>query len=359
MTPADRSALAKRLAFDAGFDAAGVAAPESLEGTPEEERLGAWLAAGMHGTMAYMAREPGRRLDPARLLPGTRSILCVALNYGTQEADGARRAGEEPEDAAGPGPARGRVARYARGRDYHRIFAARLRRLAEALQMSFPGTAARGHADTGPVLEKLWAERAGLGWRGKHTNLVSRNFGSWLLLGELLLDLELAPDAPAPDRCGSCTRCVEICPTGALTAPHRLDARRCIAYLTIEHRGAIPVALRPLLGGHVFGCDDCLEVCPWNRFAREAREAGFTPRAGAVAPLLEELTALDDAGFLRRYAGTAVMRARREGLARNACVALGNLGGEGAAEALSRAMEDPSPVVREHAAWAQERLGER
>jgi epoxyqueuosine reductase len=346
MNPAERSAQAKRLALDAGFDVVGVAVLGSLDGTHDGERVRAWLAEGRHGTMAYMAREPERRLDPARVLPGARSVLCVAINYGV--------GGGDVEVSR---PSRGRIARYARGRDYHKVFTTRLRRLEEALREAFPGTATRSYVDTGPVLEKLWAERAGLGWRGKHTNLVSRGWGSWLLLGDVLLDMDLDPDDAESDHCGTCTRCIDVCPTRAITAPYRLDARLCISYLTIEHRGSIPLDLRPLMGDHVFGCDDCLEVCPWNRFAREAHEADFAPRAEAIAPLLIELVALTDEEFLRRYAGTAIMRAKREGLARNACVALGNVGGAGAAEALSRALEDASPVVREHAAWALARLG--
>ena len=349
MTPAERSAQAKRLALEAGFDAVGVAVIDSLAGTPDGERVRAWLAEGRHGTMAYMAREPERRLDPARVLPGARSVLCVGLNYG----------GGEDAVLANSGPPRGRIARYTRGRDYHKVFTGKLRRLEAALRGAFPGVAMRSYVDTGPVLEKLWAERAGLGWRGKHTNLVSRVWGSWLLLGEVLLDVGLAPDETETDHCGTCTRCVDVCSTRAITAPYRLDARLCISYLTIEHRGSIPLELRPLMGDHVFGCDDCLEVCPWNRFAREAREADFAPRANAVAPLLTELVAITDEEFLRRYAGTAVMRTKREGLARNACVALGNVGGAGAAEALTRAMEDASHVVREHAAWALARLAGR
>ncbi len=366
MTPAERSAQAKRLALEAGFDAVGVAAIDSLAGTPDGERVRAWLAEGRHGTMAYMAREPERRLDPARVLPGARSVLCVGLNYGVRDGEG-EGSGEDERvlgSVAASGPVasdapRGRIARYARGRDYHKVFAGKLRRLEQALAESFPGVAMRSYVDTGPVLEKLWAERAGLGWRGKHTNLVSRGWGSWLLLGEVLLDVELAPDAAEADHCGTCTRCVDVCPTHAITAPYRLDARLCISYLTIEHRGSIALELRPLMGDHVFGCDDCLEVCPWNRFARRAHEADFAPRAEAVAPLLTELVALTDEEFLRRYAGTSVMRTKREGLARNASVALGNVGGEGAGEALTRALEDASPVVREHAAWALARLGGR
>ena len=361
MTPAERSAIARDLAREAGFDEIGVAVLSPLAGTDDGKRYRDWIAAGRHGAMGYLSRDPERRLDPERVLPGARSILCVALNYW--EPEGGGRAPEPspaapdtaPSSGPGAGP-RGRVARYARGRDYHKVFTAGLRRLETLLAERFPGVGTKRYVDTGPVLEKLWAERAGLGWRGKHTNLVSRRRGSWLLLGEVLTDLELDPDPPESDHCGTCTRCIAACPTGAITGPYRLDATLCISYLTIEHRGAIPAELRPLMGDHVFGCDDCLEVCPWNRFAEASRVADFRPRPGSAAPLLAELTAMDEAAFLRRFAGSPVMRARREGLARNACVALGNVGGPGAVEALTRALGDPSELVREHAAWALERL---
>jgi epoxyqueuosine reductase len=338
--------LARELALAAGFDAAGMAVLEPLDQGVEGERLRVWLDGERHGSMAYMARDPGRRLDPGAVFPGARSILCVGLNYGN------RHRGEGGENGAG------RVARYAWGRDYHKVFSRRLKRLEEMLAEEFPGVRTQRYVDTGPVMEKLWAERAGLGWRGKHTNLLSHNWGSWLLLGEVLLDLELEPDTPATDHCGRCARCIDVCPTRAITGPYQLDARLCISYLTIEHRGTIPKELRPLMGDHVFGCDDCLDVCPWNRFARNAREAEFRPRPEVMAPLLVELVTLDDEGFLERFAGTALMRPKREGMARNACIALGNVGGPGAAEALGCALGDQSPLVREHAAWGLGRLGD-
>jgi epoxyqueuosine reductase len=339
--------LLHRLAGEEGFDAAGLALVADLAREEEGERFLRWLAEGRHGTMEYMARDPGRRLDPSRVLPGARSVLCVALNYWEPAAEAPL-----PDGA-------GRVARYARGRDYHKTFTGRLKRLESRIREEIPGIGTRRYVDTGPVLEKLWAERAGLGWRGKHTNLLSREWGSWLLLGEILLDVEVEPDAPAEDHCGTCDRCLSACPTGAIHAPYRLDATLCISYLTIEHRGPIPTALRSRMGDHVFGCDDCLDACPWNRFARAGREADFRPRPQALAPLLAELVAMDEEGFRNRFAGTALMRARREGLARNACVALGNVGGEEAVEPLSRALEDDSALVREHAAWALARIRER
>jgi len=332
--------LVKELALKAGFDVVGIARIEDLG--DEKDRVVEWISAGRHGTMDYMARNTDRRLDPERILPGAHSVVSVALNYG-----------ESPSDVA---PGHGRIARYARGRDYHKVFTRRLTEFERLLREHFPGVSTRHYVDTGPVLEKLWAERAGLGWRGKHTNLVSRDWGSWLLLGEVLLDLDLEPDGRGEDHCGTCTRCLDACPTNAFPAPYQLDANRCLSYLTIEHRGSIPVEFREALGDRVFGCDDCLDACPWNRFAREAREAEFKPRPELLAPLLTDLVAMDDAEFLRRFAGTAVMRAKREGLARNACVALGNVGGAGAKEALRKATMDPSEIVREHAAWALARL---
>ena len=330
--------LVKALAERAGFDAVGIARLEPLPGTDEGSRFQEWIARERHGTMRYMARNLDRRLDPSVILPGARSIVSVALNYGESTAKVPR--------------GHGRIARYARGRDYHKVFDRHLSAFERSLEESFPGIATRHYVGTGPVLEKLWAERAGLGWRGKHTNLLSREWGSWLLLGEVLVDLDLEPDAPAEDHCGTCTRCLDACPTAAFPAPYQLDANRCLSYLTIEHRGSIPIEFRPLLGDRVFGCDDCLDACPWNKFAQTSREADFKPRPELLAPLLTDLVTMDDAEFLRRFAGTAVMRAKREGLARNACVALGNVGGPGAREALAKALSDPSPIVGEHAAWA-------
>ena len=358
MTPASRppARMLVTAAREAGFDEAGVTRLESLEGTEESRRLGEWIAAGRHGAMGYMERTAQKRTDPGLVLPGARSVLSVAMNYGGPSPGAAAAATTGDADGRGSPLVPGRIASYARGRDYHKTFAARLKALERRLREMFPGVRTRRYVDTGPVLEKFWAERAGIGWRGKHTNLVSRRWGSWLLLGEILMDLSVTPSRPETDHCGTCTRCLDACPTGALTGPYELDATRCISYLTIELRGTIPKALRPLVGDHLFGCDDCLEVCPWNRFARPAAEADFAARAGVVPADAAELVTLDEAGFLRRFAGTALMRVKREGLARNACVVLGNSGRPEAAAPLAEALQDPSPVVREHAAWALGRI---
>jgi len=307
-----------------------------------------YLARGYHGKMAYLARPDGveKRANPRRLMPRARSIVAVGMNYYT---------GRSPPTKG----LRGRVARYAWGADYHAVLTERLHQLAAwiAERVGQP-VAHRVYVDTGPLLERELAQRAGLGWIGKNTCLIHPHLGSYLFLGELLLDLELEPDPPfAADRCGTCTACLDACPTGALVAPNTLDARRCISYLTIEHRGSIPAELRPSLGDWVFGCDVCQQVCPWNlRFARPTREPAFAPRPGQVAPDLIELLALDDAGFRARFRDTPLWRARRGGLARNAAAVLGNLGDPVAIPALERALPDPEPLVAEHAAWALERL---
>ncbi len=308
-----------------------------------------WLAQGYHAEMDYLARPDAvaKRADPRRIMPEIRSILVVGMDY-------------YPADCPPAEGLVGRVSRYAWGADYHELMLERLEQLASWIdrQMARPLTY-RAYVDTGPLLERALAHQAGLGWIGKNTNLVHPDHGSYFFLGELLLDLDLEPDTPwSEDRCGSCTACLDACPTGALVAPHTLDARRCISYLTVEHRGAIPEALRPLLADRVFGCDICQEVCPWNRrFARPTDEPGLQP----LHPTLDllELLELDEDAFRARFRETPLWRARRAGLLRNAAVVLGNLGNPAAIPSLEVARSDPNPLVAEHAAWAMEQIRAR
>ncbi|OHE80062.1 MAG: tRNA epoxyqueuosine(34) reductase QueG [Verrucomicrobia bacterium GWF2_62_7] len=331
----------KSNALALGFDLVGIASAGPPAGFALFER---WLAEGRHGEMSYLARNVERRADPQRLLPGAKSVVVVACNYHASDA--------------APGPRQGRVARYALGDDYHEIIGKKLAALIEAIRVLAPGAQAKACVDTAPVLEREMAQRAGLGWIGKNTMLLNRRFGQWLFLGEILLDVALRPDAPETrDRCGRCTRCIAACPTRAIVAPRELDARRCISYLTIELKGPIPPSLRPLIGNRIFGCDDCLEVCPWNRFAQQARAPGFSPRADLTTPELLDLLELDEEEFQRRFARSPILRAKRRGLLRNVCVALGNARDSRAIPALTRALEDAEPLVREHAAWALERIG--
>ncbi|MFQ5678038.1 MAG: tRNA epoxyqueuosine(34) reductase QueG [Gemmatimonadota bacterium] len=321
-----------------------------------------WLRRGWHGEMGYLVREDAvrRRLSLQESLPGCRSVIVVSLSYAPEAA------GRAPEGAGDPlFPV---VARYAADRDYHAVFEERLGRLAERIEELAPGTRTLPYVDYGPVLERDHAQRAGLGWIGKNTLLIHPELGSYLLLGELLTTLELPPDGPfEPDRCGTCTRCLEACPTGAIRGPRELDARLCISYLTIELRGSIPAELRPLLGNRIFGCDICQEVCPWNAdpTAPDDASPGGRVRPGSpVAPSTmiewaEELLGLDADSFRARYRRSVFYRPGRDGLLRNLCVGLGNSGHAAAVEVLRRARRDPSPLVREHAAWALERLRER
>jgi len=296
--------------------------------------------------MAYLARNAAKRLDPRLVLPGARSIVTLAASY------------DHPMFATVPSaPRAGRVARYARHEDYHEVLAPALRTLTAFLDKT--GNAERRslwYVDTGPVLERDLAQRAGLGFVGKHTNLISRRLGNWFFLAEILTTVELAPDAPEPNRCGSCTRCLAACPTGAIPEPFQLDARRCISYLTIELKGSIPEHLRPLIGNRIYGCDDCLEVCPWNRFARTGRLMQPQARPDLNAPDLLELLALDDDAFRARFRNSPVRRTKRRGLLRNVCVALGNVAGREALPALEKAAHDHEPLVAEHARWALDQI---
>lgn len=352
----------QRRALELGFAACRVttAAPAVSAG-----RFRDWLAAGRHGEMAWMARDPERRTDPGRVLPGARSLIVLAFNYhregrnagtaGTGMAGGVRS--DTHETRAGR---YGEVARYARGPDYHEVLAEPLARLCRFVEeIGGPGVRSRACVDTAPVLERDLAQRAGLGFIGKHTNLISRELGNWFFVAEILTTLELEPDVAEENRCGRCVRCLDACPTRAIVAPFQLDARRCIAYLTIELKGSIPVELRPAVGRRIFGCDDCLAVCPWNRFARESAWMKGACRSDLDRPDLLELLALDEAGFRRRFRETPLWRSRRRGLLRNVCVALGNAAGAEALPALRRAASDPEPLIAEHAAWAIGRIAGR
>jgi epoxyqueuosine reductase len=300
-----------------------------------------WLEDGRHGQMEYLARNAHKRIDPAQVLAAAKTIITLAVSYAPPSA------GERP----GAGRV-GEIARYARFSDYHEILGDRLKDLAAFVNSLAEGARSLWYVDTGPLLERDLAERAGLGFIGKHTNLISRKLGNWIFLSEIITTLELEADAPEKNRCGSCVRCLDACPTAAITAPFQLDARRCISYLTIELKGAIPEALRPLIGNRIYGCDDCLAACPWNRFARQGAMMRPHYRPDLAAPDLIELLSLDEAAFQRRFAGTPIRRTKRRGLLRNVCVALGNCGDEEALPALERAVTDAEPLVAEHARWA-------
>jgi epoxyqueuosine reductase len=297
--------------------------------------------------MAWMAKAPERRADPRVVLPEALTVISALAGYYR---------GPWPEPA--PPHPRGKVARYAWGRDYHGRVKRLLRRLGRALEAARPGTRWRAFADAGPVLERAWAERAGLGWIGKNANLIRQGAGSWFFVGEIVTDAPVPPSAPARNRCGTCARCIPACPTGAIVAPYQVDARRCISYLTIEHDGPIATELREAIGDRVFGCDDCQEACPWNRFATPTYEPDFAERFAQRTPWLLPLLEMDRSGFETRYRGTPLMRAGRERMARNAAVAIGNLGDPASVPALERALAThDSPVVRGHAAWALGRIG--
>jgi epoxyqueuosine reductase len=348
MMPSQANAIKKRIreeALSLGFGAVGFAA--ACE-SPHAGRLTAWLEAGHHGTMRWMARDPARRSDPRAVLPRAGTVVSVSIPYYR---------GDWPAGTGDDAP-RGRIARYAWGRDYHKRIRRRLKLLARAILAQCPDARWLAYVDTGPMLDRAWAERAGIGWIGKNTNVILQGRGSWSFLGEILTDLELEPDPPARNHCGTCARCIDACPTRAIVGPYQLDARRCISYLTIEHRGAIPLELRPAIGTRIFGCDDCQEVCPWNRFAVKTEDPEFLGRPGQETPELIPLLSLDEESFRARYQGTAVLRAKRSGFVRNVAVALGNLGDRRSVGPLARALsEDPEPVVRGHAAWALGRIG--
>lgn len=331
----------KRLGAELGFDKLGIA-EASLEA--DERRLDRWLALGRHGTMAYMARHGRKRAHPAELVPGTVRIISARTSYWPASAADAQAVLADPR--------RGYIARYALGRDYHKVLRRRLQRLADAIGGLAGEFGYRVFVDSGPVLEKALARDAGLGWIGKHTNLLDRD-GSWFLLGELYTDLPLPTDGPVAERCGSCRACLDVCPTQAIVAPYEVDARRCISYLTIELRGSIPEELRPAIGNRIFGCDDCQLHCPWNKFARPTSAGDFAVRHGLDNAGLVELFAWSETEWLERTAGSALRRPGYESWLRNIAVALGNApADERVVAALGARSDHPSPVVREHVAWA-------
>ncbi|MDX2082141.1 MAG: tRNA epoxyqueuosine(34) reductase QueG [Terrimicrobiaceae bacterium] len=325
------------LAAAAGFDAVGVAPAVRA---PHADSFQAWLGEGMHASMDWLAREPETRCRPDLLLPGARSVVALAMNYFLRD-------GERPV---------GRIARYARGRDYHHLIRKRLKRLDTAMMAE--GGRQRCFVDSGPLLERDFAVLAGLAWHGKSTLALHPKLGTWFLLAAVITTLEFEPDSKRPDRCGSCTRCMVACPTGAIVAPHKVDARRCLSYWTIEHEGTFPEWVREALGDRIFGCDDCLDACPWNRFAEDAREADFRARPASLLPLRDYL-GLDDETFRRLFEGSPIRRTGRQGFLRNVCTALGHVGQTEDLESLHRAAQDADEVVAEHARWALNRLEAR
>ncbi|WP_237476964.1 tRNA epoxyqueuosine(34) reductase QueG [Lichenibacterium dinghuense] len=343
MVPDLKSRIAAR-ALALGFDGCRVAAPDAA---PEAAgRLRAWLAAGRHGTMGWMADTAERRGSPAALWADVRSVIMLGLNYGPEvdpRAVLARRGA-------------GAVSVYARHRDYHDVVKGKLKDLAGFVARQGGGADVKVFVDTAPVMEKPLAEAAGLGWAGKHTNLVSRDFGSWLFLGSVFTTLPLEPDLPGTDACGSCRACLDACPTGAFPAPRQLDARRCISYLTIEHKGTIDRALRPLMGNRIYGCDDCLAACPWNKFAVAGRDAKLRARDDLAAPSLDALSRLDDAGFRALFSGSPIKRIGVDRFLRNVLIAIGNSGDAALAPRAAALLAHPSPLVRAMAVWAGRRL---
>ncbi|MEL7027636.1 MAG: tRNA epoxyqueuosine(34) reductase QueG [Pseudomonadota bacterium] len=339
-----KQAIAEKAAA-LGFDAVGFAAPNSIPDT--HEQLRAFLDAGRHGSMDWLATRWEERASPAKLWPEVRTIIMLGLNYGPAD---------DPMTRLRHGDV-GVISVYAQGADYHKTVKSKLKALARDACSRWGGEA-KVFVDTAPVAEKPLAQAAGLGWTGKHTNLVSRARGSWLFLGAVFTTLELEPDAPETDHCGDCRACLDACPTNAFPAPYQLDARRCVSYLTIEHKGTIPAEFRPALGNRIYGCDDCLAVCPWNKFAVRAREAAFHPRAELAFPLLADLAELDDAGFRRVFAGSPIKRTGRDRFVRNVLIAIGNSQDRRLAAAAEARLDDASPLVRAMAVWASARLVE-
>ena len=313
------------------------------------EQFQRWLADKQNGEMAWLERNAEKRIEPQKVLAEAKTVITLAVSYQTENQQseiGNRKSGL--------------VARYAQFKDYHDVIGEKLKALTALVdELGGANTRSLWYVDTGPILERDLAQRAGIGFVGKHTNLISRKLGNWIFLAEILTTLELEPDAPKKNHCGNCTRCISTCPTNAITAPFELDARKCISYLTIELKGAIPVEFRKAIGNRIYGCDDCLAACPWNKFARTGNLMKPHARADLAAPDLLELLQLDDAGFKSRFAGTPMLRTKRRGLLRNVCVALGNVGDKTALPALEKATQDKEPLIAEHARWAMEQISQR
>ena len=345
MSGAALAARARALALEAGFDLAGIGRADSA---PDLAPFAEWVGRGYAGDMAYLTRQVAKRSDLRAAFPWARSVLCVGLQYDTGG----------PYSTAAPAN-RGWISRYAWGDDYHDVMKAMLDRVVERLRAEAGPFEARAYVDTGPIAEKAWAAAAGLGAWGKNACLLHPEHGSWFFLGEIVTDLDLPADRPRSDMCGTCTACLDACPTQALVAPYVLDATRCISYLTIEVKEAIPEGRREGVGRQVFGCDICQDVCPWNRKRRHRGGAAFEPRPGAEAPELGGLASLDEEAFRERFRRSPVKRAKRRGLLRNVAVALGNAGEAGQRPVLERLAGDDDPVVREHAAWGLRRLDRR
>ena len=331
-----------QLAGELGFDACRVA---RCDPPRHAEEFSAWLREGAAGEMAWMQRSERKRRAPQEVLPGARSVIVFAVNYWQ---------GEEMRRSQTTATKFGRIARYAWGDDYHEVIEQKLKRIDAFLRRH--GGTQKCYVDTGPVLERDYAAEAGIGWHGKSTMLINEQLGTWFFLAEVFTTLELAPDPPQRDRCGTCTRCITACPTGAITHAHRLDARRCISYLTIELKGSIPLELRPLIGDRIYGCDDCLEACPWNRFARSSNEIAFAARPAAAQMQLRDFLQLDESGFRTLFRNSPIKRIKRRGFLRNVCVALGNVGTETDLPFLERAKNDSEPLIAEHAIWAIEQI---
>jgi epoxyqueuosine reductase len=343
ISPTELKTRLVSFAREIGFDSCRVAACSS---PPHANEFRSWLRDEAHGEMSYMERGGEKRCDPHKVLPGARSIIVLAMNYFQGEQ--VRRS----QTAA-----TGRIARYACGDDYHDLIATKLDKIDEFLRRF--GGQQKCYVDTGPVLERDYAAEAGIGWHGKSTMLIDARLGTWFFLADVLTTLELPPDEPVPDRCGTCERCITACPTGAITTPHRLDARRCISYLTIELKGSIPLELRPLIGNRIFGCDDCLDACPWNRFAQVSRETAFSPRPSTNGMSLRDYLGLSDEEFRVLFRNSPIKRIKRRGFLRNVCVALGNVGDPSDLAALERATADSEPLIAEHAKWAIHQIRSR